>query len=108
MALMEAMACGVPVVATEIAGIPELVEAEVTGVLVPSGNPVAIADAVERLARDADLRRRLGKKGRNKVMREFDLHANALELLRLMARHTPREPLAAGSERCLAATGSAR
>lgn len=84
-ALMEAMAAGLPVVATRISGIPELVEPEVTGVLVPSGDPAALADALARLAGDAGLRERLGAEGRRTITRAFNLESSARELLALIA-----------------------
>ena len=62
--LMEAMAAGVPVVASHLSGIPELVTDDVTGLLVPPGDDAALADALERLAADPDLRRTLGAAGR--------------------------------------------
>jgi colanic acid/amylovoran biosynthesis glycosyltransferase len=82
-ALMEAMSSGLPVVATAISGIPELVEAGVTGLLVPSGDAEAMATALARLARDPELRRRMGQAGREKVVRSFDQEATAIELRRL-------------------------
>ncbi|MFQ5856327.1 MAG: glycosyltransferase [Anaerolineae bacterium] len=78
--LMEAMASGVPVVASDISGIPELVEDEHNGLLVPPRDAWALADALERLHGDPALCRRLGQAGRNKVLREFDLHTNAAAL----------------------------
>ncbi|RPJ66155.1 MAG: glycosyltransferase [Acidobacteria bacterium] len=86
--LMEAMAAGLPVVASAISGIPELVHAGSTGLLVPSGDPVALADALERLAGRPDLRARMGKAGRARVMRAFNLHTNTLELVRLFSSGT--------------------
>lgn len=83
-ALMEAMASGLPVVATAITGIPELVDDGVTGILVPSGDPVALADGLERLARDAELRSRMGSAGRAKVVSEFNLYGAVEKLLALM------------------------
>ncbi|CAN5727864.1 glycosyltransferase family 4 protein [soil metagenome] len=74
--LMEAMATAVPVVATAISGIPELVEDGSTGFLVPPCEAEALADALQRLAYDPDTRRRVGMAGREKVLREFDLRAN--------------------------------
>jgi len=85
---MEAMAAGLPVVASAISGIPELVHAGSTGLLVPSGDPVALADALERLAGRPDLRARMGKAGRARVMRAFNLHTNTLELVRLFSSGT--------------------
>jgi glycosyltransferase involved in cell wall biosynthesis len=80
--LMEAMSSSVPVVASDISGIPELVENEVSGLLVPPRDPKAIADAMERLHDDPTLRQRLGQAGRDKVVREFDLYTNAASLSR--------------------------
>lgn len=78
--LMEAMASGVPVVASGISGIPELVEDGQSGLLVPPRDPLALADALGRLYADPALRGRLGQGGRAMVLREFDLHTNAAML----------------------------
>ena len=85
--LMEAMASGIPVVASAISGIPELVEDGVSGLLVPPRDPRAVADALRRLLDDAPLRRQLGAAGREKVVREFDVHTNAAELVRRIRVH---------------------
>jgi colanic acid/amylovoran biosynthesis glycosyltransferase len=81
-ALMEAMSGGVPVVASDLSGIPELVEHESTGLLVPPRDPTALAGALRRLHDDRALRERLALAGRKKVEREFDVRANAAELVR--------------------------
>lgn len=83
-ALMEPLACGVPVVSTRTSGIPELVEDGVTGLLVPPNDAAALAEALLRLARDPALRERLGTAGREKVLREFDLARSAEQLVQLM------------------------
>lgn len=83
-ALMEAMACGLPVVSTSISGIPELVESGRTGFLVPPADAVALADALEALAADPGLRARMGRAGRERVVRDFDLRSGARALLRLI------------------------
>jgi glycosyltransferase involved in cell wall biosynthesis len=83
--LMEAMGAGVPVIASDLSGIPELVEHEVSGLLVPPGDAAAIASALERLAADPALRARLGQGGRDKVLREFDLATNAARLVELFS-----------------------
>jgi colanic acid/amylovoran biosynthesis glycosyltransferase len=80
--LMEAMSAGVPVVASRLSGIPELVEDEVSGLLVPPGDAAALAEALRRLHDDPSLRRRLGSAGREKVLEEFDVRRNAAELVR--------------------------
>jgi glycosyltransferase involved in cell wall biosynthesis len=67
MVLLEAMAHARAVVATSVGGIPSLVEDGVTGLLVPSGDPKALREAIERLQVDPDLRRRLGEAARARV-----------------------------------------
>ena len=64
MSLLEAAACARPIVATEIPGCREVAIAEVNALLVPVDDPAALADAIERLARDDALRRRLGAASR--------------------------------------------
>lgn len=61
---IEAMACGLPVVATTVGGIPDVVEHRVTGVLVAPRDATALADAVTDLLRDPDGRQRMGERGR--------------------------------------------
>ena len=78
--LMEALGSGVPAVASDLSGIPELVQDGVTGLLVPPGNAEALASALTRLAGDPELRRRLGLAGREKVLAEFDVETNAAAL----------------------------
>jgi glycosyltransferase involved in cell wall biosynthesis len=78
--LMEAMASGLPVVASQIMGVPELVEHGVSGLLVPPGRPEALADAIEGLARDPGLRRRMGEAGRRRVARDYHSERSAVEL----------------------------
>jgi glycosyltransferase involved in cell wall biosynthesis len=79
--LMEAMSCGLPVVASRLSGIPELVEHGVEGLLVPPGDAVALADAIETLRDDPGLRARLGAAARSRIEREFDLATNARAIL---------------------------
>jgi len=71
----EAMAHGRPVVASAVGGLAEAVEDDVTGVLVPPRDPVALREAIERLLRDPELRRRLGQAGRDIAREEFSWEA---------------------------------
>lgn len=88
--LMEAMAAGLPVVTTRIAGVPELVEDEVSGAVVAPGRSEPIAEALGRLAADPELRGRWGAAGREKVMRDYDVADSAEILERLFtARGAP-------------------
>jgi glycosyltransferase involved in cell wall biosynthesis len=66
-ATLDAMAAGLPVAATRTGGIPEIVADGETGLLVPPGDPAALAGAMVRLARDPGLRARLGAEGQVKV-----------------------------------------
>jgi glycosyltransferase involved in cell wall biosynthesis len=61
------MAAGLPVVATRVGGIPEIVEHGVTGLLVPARDPEALASALVALAADPALRERMGREGSIKV-----------------------------------------
>jgi glycosyltransferase involved in cell wall biosynthesis len=63
-ALIEAMAAGRPSIATAVGGVPDVVTDGVTGILVPAGSPRRLADAMIRMARDPDLRKRMGAAGR--------------------------------------------
>jgi glycosyltransferase involved in cell wall biosynthesis len=65
--IMEAMAMGLPVVATRVGGIPELVEDGKTGILVEPGDPQGLADALTTLLEDEGLRREMGLLGRQRV-----------------------------------------
>ncbi|MBC7329579.1 glycosyltransferase [bacterium] len=71
--LIEAMASGKPIVATDVGGIPEVVEDEITGILVPPRDPEALANAILRLAKDEKLRKEFGERGREKAIKEFDI-----------------------------------
>lgn len=73
--VLEAMASGLPVIATETGGNPELVQAGETGLLVPPASPAALADAIEKYALDADLRLRHGKLARERAVTEFSIAA---------------------------------
>lgn len=81
--LMEAMAAGLPVMATRITGVPELVEDGVSGHLVTPGDPSALADAITALASLHDGGAALGQAGRAMVRSEFDISTEAARLATL-------------------------
>jgi glycosyltransferase involved in cell wall biosynthesis len=81
--LAEAMACGVPIVGSESGAIPEIVEDGVTGFLITPRDEVSFADAIERLARDEDLRRQTGANGLARVRERFSLEIDAENTLRI-------------------------
>jgi len=81
---MEAMASGRPVVSCAVSGVPELVRDGETGLLVPSNDPVALADAIEHLAADDELRVRLGRAARALVAEQHDQRRTAARFLAMM------------------------
>jgi glycosyltransferase involved in cell wall biosynthesis len=73
---LEAMTFGLPIVGTDIAGVREQITDGVNGYVVPPGDALALADALERLLQDADLRSRLGQAGRERVEQKFSTAAH--------------------------------
>jgi glycosyltransferase involved in cell wall biosynthesis len=71
LSILEAMAAGLPVIATDVGGISEGVVADQTGLLVPPGREDLLADAIIRLAGDPQRRRRFGEAGRRRVLEHF-------------------------------------
>jgi glycosyltransferase involved in cell wall biosynthesis len=92
--LVEAMACGTPVVSTAVSGIPELVEDGVNGLLVAPEDPEALAGALERLHGDPALAARLAAAGERTVRERFDGDRSAAELATLFERTALREAAA--------------
>ena len=84
--LMEAMAMGVPCVATWVNGIPELIEHGVSGLLAPAADAQATADALIALYEEPSLASRLSSAGREAVARRFDLATNVASLARILER----------------------
>lgn len=79
----EAMACAVPVVATRVGGIPEVIADGQTGMLVPPHSPQEIADAVHELLTDPALRQRMGDAGRHRAVSHFGMAMHAERTLSL-------------------------
>jgi len=86
MSLMEAAACGRPLIATDVPGCREIARPGVNGLLVPPDDPVALADAIETLMKDPDMRLRFGRDGRQLVVDEFSSIRVAQEIVALYAR----------------------
>lgn len=82
-ALMEAMAASLPVVASRISGIPELVQHEQSGILCRPADANALARSIQRLIQAPELARSLGREGRKTVEREFNLSASVSRLVQL-------------------------
>ncbi|WP_134726751.1 exopolysaccharide biosynthesis GT4 family glycosyltransferase EpsE [Paracoccus luteus] len=84
-ALMEAMSCEVPTIGTAAGGVAELITDGVDGLLVPPRSPAALAQAILRVAGDPELAGRLGRAGRDRIVRGFGAARGAETLIRLIA-----------------------
>ena len=82
--IKEAMAIGTPVVASNIAGIPELLDYGRCGMLVPSKNPLSLATAVHTLLSNSDLRQRYARAARKHAEENFNLWRNGQQLAHLL------------------------
>ena len=82
MTLAEAMACGVPVIATRVGGIPEVVAHGKTGLLVPPDDAPALAEAILHLLADNDLRESMGEAGRQRALHMFSWNKITQDMLR--------------------------
>lgn len=81
--LLEALACGLPAISTDVAGVPEIIVDEETGLLVPPNDPMALAASLSRVLGDQPLARRLAHAGRQKAEHDFDLRKSVRTLRRL-------------------------
>jgi colanic acid/amylovoran biosynthesis glycosyltransferase len=84
--VMEAMAIGVPAIATNIAGIGELIEHEKSGLLVRPADVDALAEAILRIASDETLRSKIAMSAREKIVKEFDIEIEAGKLQNYFVR----------------------
>jgi glycosyltransferase involved in cell wall biosynthesis len=84
--VLEAMAMGLPVVSTDLSGIPEAVLHGTTGLLVEPKDPDALADALGKLLDDEELCGRMGLEGRRRVVETFDSEINVRKLLQEFMR----------------------
>jgi glycosyltransferase involved in cell wall biosynthesis len=77
------MAMELATVSTSVSGIPELIEHGQNGLLNPPDDPHALADTLQQLAGDPDLRARLARAGRETVVQEFNIHRSAEQMATL-------------------------
>lgn len=90
--VLEAIACGVPVVATAVGGVPELVRAEESGILVPPEDSAALADAIVRVLRDPELRARFTAAAREHAAAHYAPERFVDQHLELYSRLLDRGP----------------
>jgi len=88
--VLEAMACGRPVIATNVGGIPEAALDNVTALLVPPRQAAPLAATMDRLVRDADLRAQLGAAGRARVATHFTWPQSARQLAEIYSETIER------------------
>jgi glycosyltransferase involved in cell wall biosynthesis len=81
LSLQEAMALGVPVISTDAGSVPELIEDGKEGLLVKERDEKGLAEAIVRLIEDASLREALGRKGREKIKKEFNIYTQVNRLI---------------------------
>lgn len=82
-AIIEASACGKPVVVSNVGGLPEVVEDGITGIVVPPRNSEKTAEAIEKLILDEKLRKKMGEAGRNRVAKFYDWNKNVEQMISL-------------------------
>ena len=82
--LLEALACGVPTVATRLGALPELIEPEQTGLLAKPGDAQDLADQLERMLYDEELRALVAQQGRERVERRFRLERSVAHMAELL------------------------
>ena len=94
-ALMEAMALGVPVIGTNVGGIAELIENGKSGLRIPPGNSAKLSEAIKSLLASPELRRTIAKNGRETVEADYDINKNVRDLQKLFIQTKKNEGLSA-------------
>src|SRR5690606_34807888 len=82
-AAVEASAAGLPVIVSDVGGLPEVVDHERTGLVVRREDPTALADAIARLIDNPEERQRLGSAGRGKVEEMYDWRKNVEQMIQI-------------------------
>lgn len=91
--ILESMACGLPVVSTNLSGIPEMIESGIDGLLVEPDDPAALSDQLARLLSSEKLQKKLVDGGLKKVASKFNLKTNVGSLLGLYLEKKDRESI---------------
>ena len=86
--LMEAMSSGIPVISTYVGGIAELIKSEETGLLVSPSDPIQLRDAIARYIDDYDLRDKVSRQGREKVVTDFNIDNEVDKLAQLFVQQS--------------------
>ncbi|AIM60222.1 hypothetical protein IX49_06695 [Cellulophaga lytica] len=78
---VEASSCALPVIGTNVGGLPEVIEDNITGFIIPSKNPQAISEKLQILFDNVELRVEMGKKGRELVLKNYDWEENVKTMM---------------------------
>jgi glycosyltransferase involved in cell wall biosynthesis len=89
--LMEAMACGIPVIGTYVGGVVELIEPGRTGQVVPPADVASLRDAIAKYLEATEFRAQMSTQGREKIMADFNLDLEVDKLARLFRLHAPKD-----------------
>jgi glycosyltransferase involved in cell wall biosynthesis len=81
--LMESMALEIPTISTDVTGIPELIDNNINGIIVPQNNAESLAQAIIKIKNNPDFADKIRKKGRKKVMEKFNVEKNVRKLVRV-------------------------
>jgi len=84
--ILEASACGLPVVVSDVEGLPEIVQDGITGIIVPAGNVELTTKAIMQLIEDEELREKMGIEGRNFVLKNYEWNKSVLGMEKLYKR----------------------
>ena len=84
--VLESSASEKPVIVTDVGGLPAVVDDGITGIIVPPDNPIKAAEAIERLVLNSDLRKQMGKAGREKVKSEYNWEDNVQQMINIYER----------------------
>ena len=95
--LLEALASGIPVVSTDISGVPEIIDSGVDGLLVSPDDPSSLADSIQKIFADRDLAERFAINGRTKAEDRFDLRKSVAKLEGDFRQEVPRSLITAGA-----------
>jgi glycosyltransferase involved in cell wall biosynthesis len=95
--MLEAMASGLPVVATRVGAVPEVIEDKVNGILIDQGDPGALTRAIKQILQNPGMGQKLGRNNQEKVKERFDVHKGVDQLDSIYRELLPDAPPSPGN-----------